>query len=134
VTSISVAGNGFAVTTTGPETVVVGDSLVIDVDYSPVAVGLQVGEVSIFHDDGTVASPIVISIRGSGVDAIPVPSFAELDFGEVESHSAKMIQLVLTNVGNIPVLIHDVEPDSGIFKGEPDSVEVGIGRRTAWSI
>jgi hypothetical protein len=57
VASVSAAGNGFTVSTVGPETVVVGDSLVVDVYFSPEAIGLLVGEVSIVHDDGVNTNP-----------------------------------------------------------------------------
>jgi Tol biopolymer transport system component len=128
VTSISVAGNGFSPSISGPATVIVGDSLVVDINFSPEVVGLLVGEVSIFHDDSGNTSPVVISVKGSGVDAIPVPSFSELDFGDVEVGKGNAIQMTVSNLGNIPILIHNVDPDSGVFSGSPDSVEVAIGQ------
>lgn len=127
VSSVVVAGNGFTGSTSGPETVVVGDSLVIDVDFSPLAVGLLVGEVQIHHDAPNTGSPVVVPVRGIGVDAIPLPSLAVIDFGDVERNAFRTIQVTVTNVGNLPLTITDVEPDSGIFGAGPDSVDVGIG-------
>jgi hypothetical protein len=121
VTLDALAASGFALTgvPSGPATVAMGETLEIEVTFTPTAAGTVTGTVQLVSN--AVNTPeVVVPLQGIGV-SVPVPQIsvqpAALSFGEVPVGSLAALLLMVQNIGsaplNIAALTLEAEASSG---------------------
>ena len=105
----ALAAAGFALTGVPPvpATVAVGDTLEIEVTFTPAAAGTVTGTVQLLSN--AVNTPeVVVPLQGTGV-SVPVPQISvqpvALSFGEVPVGSSVALPLTAQNIGSAPLNI-----------------------------
>ena len=108
INSAALTGTGFTMSgATFPVTLNPGQSVTLNVQFEPVAVGAATGQVTIQSDSST-NSTAVVHLSGTGT-AVPSPqltiSAASLTFGDVTVNTASTLPVTLTSTGTAPVTI-----------------------------
>jgi hypothetical protein len=105
IVSIGVSDPQFATTTTcppPPNTLAVGATCTISVTFRPSQAGLRPGTLTVTPSSGT---PVTIQLTGTGLQAkLDVPP-GPLLFGAVVGEDSDPQTVILTNNGNLPVVI-----------------------------
>ncbi len=113
VSSITLGGSNpgmFAHSATTPLIIPAGGTSVVNVTFTPTAVGSPSASLSFVHN-GTTSSPLVVNLDG---EAIPGPSALEatpstFDFGQVAVNASSAAQVfTLSNTGSDTILISAV--------------------------
>ncbi|HEY7710282.1 MAG TPA: choice-of-anchor D domain-containing protein, partial [Candidatus Entotheonella sp.] len=109
VTLDTLAASGFALTggPLEPATVAMGETLEIEVTFTPTAEGTVTGTVQLLSN--AVNTPeVVVPLQGIGV-SVPVPQISvqpvALSFGEVPVGSSVSLPLMVQNIGSAPLNI-----------------------------
>ena len=107
-----------------------GDSVVIEVDFSPVAEGVVMSEILIQSDDSDEGE-LRIPVQGEGVDLPPCAytlSPETINFGIVQVLRSTTQGLRVQNVGTAPCLMNDIQiaPGSSSAYRLVDGNETGV--------
>lgn len=118
VNSASIAGRGFSLTGgTLPTTLNPGQTLTLQIQYSPVATGASTGQLTISSNATPATTSVALS--GSGTTAsIPqlTVSNTSLAFGSVTVNTSSTQSLTLRSTGTAPVVINSTALTGSGFK------------------
>jgi hypothetical protein len=112
ISNITSSNNRFTVnTTTG--TIQPGSSMKFYITFSPLADGIQSGNITFTHDG--IISQNIVTVVGNGVS----PKFSvnplNLDFGDVELFTSKRDFVTITNKGTSDLVISDFVSTNSLF-------------------
>ena len=107
-----------------PQSVLVGDSLVVGVTFTPIEVGGTTGGLVLTHDDGAAANPFVVPVAGFATDVELILGTPALDFGEVRVGSQKQLFVGFETLGTDTLRITNTALVDSVFTASPESLVV----------
>ncbi|MEQ1621470.1 MAG: DUF3465 domain-containing protein [Methylococcales bacterium] len=108
----------FALTTNCGNTLDIGASCNLSVQFSPLTAGISSGSISIISSDASPDSSQTIKLTGSGVAPSPIAtlSVTSLNFGSQAIGSTSPAQSInLSNTGKAPLVINSIGSSSNAF-------------------
>lgn len=152
VSAVSVTG-GFVYRTFVPNDLAVGDSLDIEIDFTPNVAGLQNGQLSVVVDYVPVPVAAVLLCTGISNDTGPSGIAVEpvaVDFGVVDvsaikkesvviankstTHSVEISDIIIDQSGSVFAVVSLPMTPYSIAAGERDTVEVQFSPTTAGTV
>lgn len=127
ITSVNSSNAAFAVSPTNAQ-IDSGESRFLRVRFIPPTTGLHSANLVIFHNGST--SPDTLQVGGRGTDPL-APIFstaaASVQFDSVEIGSADTAGVLVSNLGNAPLVISSVTSDTAVFTVLPVSATIPTG-------
>ncbi len=128
VNSVTITGAGFALVGSPlPATLSPGQSITLQVQFSPTATGAATGQITINSTSSAGAATVVLS--GSGI-AVPVPqltvSSTNLSFGSITIDSSTTQTLVLRSSGTATVTVNSAVITGGMFSVVAQSFPISL--------
>ncbi|GBD04153.1 hypothetical protein HRbin19_01461 [bacterium HR19] len=112
IESLEISGTGFELRSTDVFLLNPGESAKVEVGFSPQAVGLSTGSVSVKTNYGSGE----VKLSGQGVSPFLLVNPSILDFGEVVSGSQKNLSFSIVNAGTYPLEVSGMGIEGEGFK------------------
>ncbi len=105
-------------------TIIPGGSQILDITFTPTAVGANTDSLVITHNAS--GSPTSYSVQGTGVEATFSITPPNLDFGNVIIGSNAVLQATVNNPGTSNLVISNITSSDGQFTFAPNTFPVTI--------
>ena len=92
-----------------------GGSQVVDVTFTPTAIGARSANLTINHDDMVTGSPSTVAVDGNGINPIIGIAPSPLTFGDVLIATPSILALTVSNTGTTNLVVTSITSDDGQF-------------------